>query len=181
MGNSSVSTDTRFGVALHVPAGPMQVAALGDVNSNVLRTADAGVGDGTSYLGGAVTLITLPSAAYTSAVPAACTVSTDGITYGALDITLTAFTGGSAPTIQYYLERQGADGAWYQLLTTGALNSAPQTISIDISPGLSNQVQAPLTSTSQHAVFSHTARLRWVLAGSVAPTSVTFSASLIGR
>lgn len=123
-------------------------------------------------------LITLPAAAYTATVPASCTVDTTGINMAAWDITLTAFTGGTTPTIQFYLERQGTDGNWYQISTTGALNSAPQPISVDISPGLTGTTAAPLSSTTQHNVFTQTARMRWVLTGN--PTSVTFSASLVG-
>lgn len=125
-------------------------------------------------------LLTLPSAAYTATVPAAATVDTTGITYLAWDITLTSFTGGTAPTITFILERQGTDGNWYQVSSTGALNSAPQTISVDISPGLAGTTAAPLTSTTQHAVLTQTARMRWTFGGTANPTAVTFSASLVG-
>lgn len=180
MSNASIAPNTRFGAGLGMPSGAeIQVTAGGDVNGNLIRTADAGVGDGTSFIGGAVTLIALPSAAYTAAQsPSVCV--TDGITYAALDMTLTSFTGGSAPTVSYFLERQGADGNWYQILTTGALGTAT-TISVDVSPALNGVVSGPPSSTVQHNVFTHSARLRWTFGGGSAPTAVTFSASLVGR
>lgn len=106
---------------------------------------------------------------------------TTGWTYAAWDMTLTSFTGGTTPTINFFLERQGADTNWYQIATTSALNSAPQTISVDISPGLNGSVSGPLTSTVQHNVFTNTARLRWVFGGGANATSIAFSASIIGR
>lgn len=133
-----------------------------------------------SYHGLSRALITLPSAAYTSSVPASCTVDTSGINYLAWDITLTSFTGGTAPTIQFLIERQGTDGVWYQVSSTGALNTAPQTISVDISRALAGTTAAPLTSTTQHAVLTQNTRMRWVFGGTANPTAVTFSASLVG-
>lgn len=102
-------------------------------------------------------------------------------TYAAWDMTLSSFTGGTNPTINFFLERQGADTNWYQIGTTGALNSAPQTISVDISPALNGSIAGPLTSTVQHNVFTQTARLRWVFGGGANATSIAFSASIIGR
>lgn len=180
MSNASIAPNTKFGAGLGMPSGAeIQVVAAGDVSGNLIRTVDAGAGDGTSFLGGAVTLISMQSAAYTGAQsPTVC--ATDGITYAALDMTLTSFTGGSAPTVNFFLERQGADGNWYQILATGALGTAT-TISVDISPALNGVVSGPPSSTVQHNVFTHNARLRWLLAGGSAPTSATFSASLVGR
>lgn len=132
-----------------------------------------------SYAGTTRTLIALPSAAYTATVPSSCTVATNALTNLALDITLTSFTGGTTPTITFILERQGADGVWYQICTTGALNAA-QTVSVDLSPSSAGTTAAPLTSTSQHAVLTNSLRLRWTLGGGVAPTAVTFSASVVG-
>ncbi len=181
MSNASISSSTRFGSALNLgtTTGTEQVVALGDVNGNLIRTSDDGASGGTSFLGGAVTLIALQSAAYTAAnSPATC--ATDGITYGALDMTVTSFTGGTTPTVTFFFERLAADGVWYQILTTGAINAAT-TISVDISPALTGSYSGPPSSTQQHAVFTKQARLRWTFGGSPAPTAVTFSASFIGR
>lgn len=161
------------------PGSPAAMAvALTDGEGNLLRST--ALGDGTAALGGAVTLLALPSAAYTSTVPASCTFATDAVAYAALDLTLTSFTGGTAPTITYFFERQGADGAWYQILSTGALSTA-QLISVDVSPGLNGSFSGPPSSTIQHNVFTHAARLRWTFGGTASPTAVTFSASIVGR
>lgn len=48
MSNASISSNSKFGTALDVPVGSMQVVAVGDVNGNVLETTDNG--DGTSTL-----------------------------------------------------------------------------------------------------------------------------------
>lgn len=154
-----------------------QVVVLGDGEGNLLHTTASGSGDGTVLLGGAVTLLAMPNAAYTAA-DSPKVFTTDAVTYGALDITVASFQGGTTPSITFFLERQGADGAWYQILTTSAVSSA-LVISVDISPGLNGTYSAPPGSAVQHAVFTHSARLRWTIAG--APTSVTFSASFIGR
>ena len=107
--------------------------------------------------------------------------NTEKITHAAVDITFTSLNGGTAPTCTIFLERQGLDGNWYQVFSTGALNSGPQTISVDVSPALNGSVSGPLTSTVQHNVFTKTARLRWAFGGTTPPTSVTFSASIVGR
>lgn len=179
MSNTSLARSTRFGAAVTPGTLTIPAVAGADVNGNLMHTSDAG--DGTSFLGGSGTLLALPSAAYTSSVPAAATFSTTWVKYATLDITLTSFTGGSSPTITFIHERQGADGVWYQILSTGALNSAPQTISVDISPSLNGSVTGPLSSTIQHNVYTHSARLRWTFGGVGSPTAVTFSASIVGR
>lgn len=167
----------RGDAAVTIGNGLAPASVLVDVNGNLLRTVDAGAGDGTSFLGGAVTLLAMANAPY-GATDSPKTFATDGITYGALDINVASFQGGTSPSITFFLERQGADTLWYQILTTSAVSSA-LTISVDISPALNGSYSAPPGSAVQHAVFTHSARLRWTIAG--APTSVTFSASFIGR
>lgn len=178
MSNSSLRPNVGHGATVNPGTLAIPAQAQADVNGNLVRTASAG--DGTSYLGGSLTLIALASAARdTSSSPVTC--STAGITYGALDITVTSINGGaSTPSITFFLERQGADGVWYQLFTTGAVTGA-LTISVDISPDLNAVYSAPPGSAQQHALFGASARLRWTFGGGTPPTNVTFSASLIGR
>lgn len=178
MTNASVSSSTKFGTSLHLPAGEVPTHALVDVNGNILRTSDAGINDGTSFLGGAVTLMTLPSSNYVT--PTAQTFSTEGLEYGALDITLTSFTGGTSPSITFFLDRLGADGVWYNIFASAA-ETAAVTYSVDISPNVTEQNVGNPTSPAAaiHGVFTHSGRFRWTVAG--APTSVVFSASFIGR
>lgn len=181
MSNPALLGDTTLWCYANGPSPGIHIPFRGlcDANGNTIRTSDAGVGDGTAFLGGAVTLLAMPSAAVATAT-GSIPFSTDGITYAAWDMTITSFTGGTSPTIQFWLERQGADTVWYQIATTSALNSAT-VVSCDISPGLNGVMSGPLSSTVQHNVFSHTARLRWAFGGSAQPTAVTFSASIIGR
>lgn len=178
MGNPSLAASTKFGSAVSPGSVVVPAFTLADVNSNLIRTSDDGVGGGTSFLGGAVSLIALPSAAYTSSIPSSCTVSTAGITYAALDLTVTSFSGGTSPTIQFLLDRQGADGAWYNVLQSQTFSSGG-TNSADLGPGFTNSFSPP--NSVQHVVFTSTARLRWNFGGTAPATTVTFSASLVGR
>lgn len=113
-------------------------------------------------------LLTYPSTstpAATTTLPFACAQHS----LFAVDVTFTAFTGGTAPTVQFFIDRQGNDGNWYQIFAGGVLSAAGVT-STSIGHGLQT-THAP----------TGTCRLRWVLAGTVAATAVTFSASVTGR
>lgn len=124
------------------------------------------------------TLVALPGPSYTTG--ASLVFDTSEITYAALDITLTSFTGGAAPTANFTLQRQGADGAWYTVWTSTAQSGAI-TYSIDLSPSVTYQTtgnpNAP--DAAVHCVFTASAKFIYVFTGS--PTSVQFTASLVGR
>ncbi len=96
-------------------------------------------------------------------------LAVSNVTMLAVDVNVTAITGGTAPTVQFLLDRQGVDNIWHTVWTGSAL-SAAGTASVSIGPGLPT-----------NSVLTRAARLRWVFGGTVAPTSVTFSASIIGR
>lgn len=99
---------------------------------------------------------------------------TSNVDYAGLDLNVSAITGGaSSPSIQFILERLGGDGLWYAVYT-GAVLTATGPVSIDLGLVVAG------TGTA-HAVFSKSARLRWVFGGGTPPTSVTFSGSLVGR
>lgn len=104
--------------------------------------------------------------------------STNLITYLAFDVTVTSFTGGTAPTIQFFIDRQGiSDGLWYPMLSSQTFSAAAVN-SWDLGPNF------PTTSPpngSTHGVLTLQGRLRWVFGGTANPTAVTFSASVIGR
>lgn len=122
-------------------------------------------------------LVGLPSAAYTAS-NSPITFNTNQVTYIAFDFTVTSFTGGTAPSIQFFIDRQGvADGVWYNVLSTSAITSATFN-TWDLGPGFTS---AAGPNGSIHAIFTNQGRLRWTFGGSVAPTAVTFSASIIGR
>lgn len=97
----------------------------------------------------------------------------------ALDLNVSAFTGGTAPTITFFVDRLGADGiTWTQVWTSGAISSTG-AIAVDL--GRFGMTYAAGTVTGQHVIFSTSARLRWAWGGSANPTAVTWYASAIGR
>lgn len=55
----------------------------------------------------------------------------------AFDINIAAAPGGTAPTLTAVVQRKGADGAYYPIYTSAALNTAGVT-SVSIGPGLPN-------------------------------------------
>lgn len=124
------------------------------------------------------TLVTLPTASYT----AGGTQEFDStyLMHAALDITLTSFTGGTAPSVTFALDRKGADGLWYPAWNSGATTTAT-VWSIDLCPSITQQTTGNQNSptSATHVVWTYTGRFRWAFAGS--PTSVQFSVSLIGR
>lgn len=182
MTNPNISRDLTFGESTPLGADRAQIVVLGDqANSNLLRTVDAGVSDGTSFLGGAVTLYALAGAA--QATSGSQAFSTAGLTLLAVDITITSFTGGTTPTIVFNLDRLGADGVWYNVWpgnTTGQAQGAsglPVAFSVDVVPSGGTSWSPP--NGTQHGVLTTQARFRWTTTGS--PTAVTFSVSIVGR
>ena len=137
---------------------------------------------------GAATLLSLPSAGYTSTLPPATTFSTMYITNAAWDVTLTSFTGGTSPTITFLFDRQGADGNWYPIMPasgTGAAVLSAGTLSMSMDIGLLPPSVTGGSGVSiygaAHNVFTPVSRVRWTLAGSPAAGTATFSMSVIGR
>lgn len=126
---------------------------------------------------GCSTLLLLPSAAYGTASSLNPSVfSTQYINSMALDITVSAVSGGASPTFQFILERKDANGNWDSILSTLVGPAPPVTFSIDVGPF---SVGYGGINTAQHAVFTQQARIRWVYNNN--PTSYTFSVSVIGR
>lgn len=180
MSNSNIGKDLTFGASAPLGTGRAQAVVLGDqANSNLLRMADAG--DGTSFLGGALTLFSLQPGA--QALTGAQAFSTAGLTYLAIDLTITSITGGTSPTLVLNLDRLGADGNWYNVWpgnTTGQAQGAsglPVAFSVDVVPSGGTSWSPP--NGTQHGVLTSQARFRWSTTGS--PTGVNFSVSVIGR
>lgn len=124
------------------------------------------------------TLVSLPTGSYTAG--GVQVFDATYLMHGALDITLTSFTGGSAPSATFSMDRQGADGVWYPVWTSGATNSAT-VWSIDFCPSITEQTtgNANAPTAAIHVVWTFQGRFRWAFAGN--PTSVQFSVSFIGR
>lgn len=108
---------------------------------------------------------------------------TTTLTYLAVDLTITSITGGTSPTIVYFLDRLGGDGNWYNVWpgnTSGQAQGTaglPVAFSVDIIPFGSTNWSPP--NGTQHAVLTQQARFRWTTTGS--PTAINFSLSIIGR
>jgi hypothetical protein len=155
------------GPALAVPqANPTQPSVLA-----------VAITDGEGNLNPAVALAST-AAAPLAFFPGAQAVSNAGTSFStllisalAVDITLTSFTGGTAPTVTFFVDRLGNDSLWYRIWTSAALNGAGVT-SANIGPGLTG------TGTAA-AVLTGTGRFGWSSTG--APTAITFSASVAGR
>lgn len=97
----------------------------------------------------------------------------------AVDITLTSFTGGTAPAVTYFVDRFGADGVWYRTWTSAALAAAA---AVSVAVGAVSAVAATATLEPVQGVpatLTNLARFGWSSTG--APTAITFSASVIGR
>jgi hypothetical protein len=85
----------------------------------------------------------------------------------AIDANVTALTG-TNPTVQFFIDRKGADGVYYQIWNSASI-SAVGAVSDSVGPGL-NKAQS----------LGSIVRFRWVIGGSGSPT-VTFSASLVAK
>lgn len=148
------------------------VFTLVDGSGNVLKAMSNG--DGTANLvagsAGAATFLTYLSGAQ-AVSNTGTSFSTGSVSALAVDVTLTSFTGGTSPTVTFFVDRLGADGVWYRIWTSSALNSAT-AVSVQIGP-------FPSGTGIFTAVLTGTARFGWSSTGT--PTAITFSASVIGR
>lgn len=136
---------------------------------------------------GCTLLLYLPSQAYTAPSAPYYPFSTQYITNCTFDANVTAFTGGSSPTITFIFERLGADGVWYPVLPASGAGvvtvAAAVTVSMDIGLITQSITGGGVSAVygSAHNVFTPTSRVRWAFGGTAQPTSVTFSLSLYGR
>lgn len=84
----------------------------------------------------------------------------------AVDVNVTAVSG-TTPTLDVFLERQGADGVWYQVWHPTQIIAVGQA-STSVGPGAATP-----------AVLTSKLRLRWAIGGTT--PSFTFSASIWAR
>ena len=110
-------------------------------------------------------LFSQPSKAIT--VAGVATFETNAITTLAVDVNVTSISGTLTPTLDLFVERQGADGVWYAAWASSGITTDGQT-STSIGPGCTTV-----------AVLTAVARFRWSMTGT-AP-SFTFSVSIEGR
>lgn len=79
-------------------------------------------------------------------------------------VNVATITGGTTPSIQFFVERQGADGIWYPAASSAAL-TAVGAVAVDVTD----------------IVLTEFLRIRWDFAGGVNADSIKFSYLLIGR
>lgn len=84
-----------------------------------------------------------------------------------LDIVVPALTGGTTPTVTFFLERKDLFGNYTAIYSPAAVPAAGGSISQDMGPGLQT-TRMPGTKL----------RLRWVTAG--APTAATAQVTMLG-
>jgi hypothetical protein len=132
--------------------------ASSDSNSNPSASA--------CFVRDCTTVLTQASAAQT-ANGNASGLAVGAFTEIAIDANITAITG-TSPTIQFFIDRLGADGATYFNIWSSSAISAVSALSTSIGAGLA------VTQS-----FGSIIRFRWVVGGT--SPSFTFSASIIGK
>lgn len=116
--------------------------------------------------GGAATLLNQASAIQ-SANGNSADLNVSALRELAVDANVTALTG-TNPTVQFFVDRKGADGVYYQIWSSSSVN-AVGTVSDSIGPGM-----------NKNQSLGSMVRFRWVIGGTGGPT-VTFSVSLIAK
>jgi hypothetical protein len=88
----------------------------------------------------------------------------------AVDVSVTSISGSSTPGIEFWWQRKGADGVYYDIYDSGAI-SAAGTKSATVGKGFSYASTVAIPQS-----IGSTGRLRWALTGGA--SSVTASASV---
>jgi hypothetical protein len=83
----------------------------------------------------------------------------------ALDVNLTTKQG-TSPTIQFFIDRLGVDGIYYNVWSSSVISTTPTTVSQSIGAGL-----------TLASAFGGTIQFRWSIGGSSTP-GYTYSVSL---
>jgi hypothetical protein len=151
------------------PDGSALIGALNPSNvGQALQTDAAGNLKVTNGGGGATTLLNQASAIQ-NANGNSVDLNVAAFRELAIDANVTALGGAGGPAVQFFIDRKGADGVYYQIWNSAVINAAPGTASDSIGPGL-NKAQS----------LGSVIRLRWVITGGGGNTA-TFSASLIAK
>ncbi len=172
MVNDSIARNDRLGAALGLPNGAqIQVVALADVNGNLITTPPGASGSSSLSASPAASNILTYALTAQTAANVGDSFDTTYLTALAVDVAVTAFAGGTSPSVTFFVDRFGSDSNWYRLWTSSAIN-APGTASISIG-------QFPTGTGTAAGVLTTLARFGWSFGG--APTSVTLRASVVGR
>lgn len=166
------TTSSNVAVTSALPTGTNSIGSV---------TISTALPTGTNTIGN-VDVVTLPTVAISSqggvvvlnrasaAVTAngnSSTLDVNSVSSLGVGINITATSGSSTPTIDFYLDSLGADSVWYPVWST-AIQTAIGSIFASIGKGMQHSVE-----------FGSSIRLRWVVSGS--SPSFTFSASIIGK
>jgi hypothetical protein len=95
-------------------------------------------------------------------------ITVDAYAELAIDINITG-NQGSSPTIQYFLDRKGADNVYYPIWQSTSQTASSAQVSTSVGPGL-----------AYNQALGSKVKFRWVIGGTSTP-GFTFSASLQGR
>lgn len=145
---------------------PATVMVLSDGEGNLVGSSNP-----------ASALLTYTAGAHATSNPGD-SFSTSSLSACAVDVTVTGFTGGTSPSVTFFVERIGADGLWYRVWQSAAVSSAG-TVSVSIGASVPTVAAAANTAQGVTAMLSTLARFGWSTSGS--PTAVTFSGGVMGR
>lgn len=137
--NASISKTTQFGTTLAIPAGPMQVAALGDLNGNLLKTVDNSDGTSSLVVSGTITSGGVAQGSTTSG-------QTGSLTQGAVTTAAPTYTTGQTDPLS--LTTAGA------LRVDGSGVTQPVSGTVTTTTPAANTASVNLTGSNQVIVAS---------------------------
>ncbi len=112
----------------------------------------------------AISVYTFPAAAQISGTSGQ--LGCASLDWLAIDLTVSAL-GSGATAVQFFLDRLGEDGVWYQVWASSSV-TGPDVVSASVGPGMATA-----------AMIGRNCRLRWDVSG--AGGTVTATGGLIGR
>lgn len=140
------------------------VALRGTTNTNTDGSSNSSTA---LAIGRSATIVALRGSAAATVSGNSGDLVVDAYTELAVDANLSVVTG-TSPTIQFFVDRKGADGFYYPIWQQSSASTTTGMVSTSIGAGCaSNQA------------FGATIRLRWVIGGT--SPSWTFSFSIIGK
>lgn len=165
MANLPVDRNTRPAVGGYSPAQGVVALQMGTPTFDKAGVASAPGIVQAQALAGVVYLAAATAYTATSATGSGA-LSVGQYRELAYDATISAVSG-TTPSLTLILERQGADGNWYQVFASSAITAAG-VVSASLGAGLSTAV-----------AFGQTVRVRWTITGTTPSFTVTHS--LIGK
>lgn len=155
----------------------VNAVVIADPNANLLSlSSDGRVPVSASSL--APTVVVSHTSGTQSSSNTGESFSTSNVSEIIIDVTVTSFSGGIAPAITFFLQRQTGAGTWYNVWSNTSPIGGAATISASIGPGFSGG-----TASSGNGGFSvaflNSCQFGWSTTGS--PTSWTGSVQVATR